>query len=400
MQSATSVVMTATTATSVLNPPVRYLFSNTVNGATSDWIPDTSWTNSGLTTFLTYGYKVKARDAYSNETAWSTSLPTVTLQADASGTWAVDASGNWGAPANWTTTPAGFVPDGVQKSAWLTNDITADRTVTVDATNRTLGVLNLGDADGSARFTLAATGGATLTFNNGGADALLNQAASSKGDAINGTLAITLDSSLVVSNAGVNALTLAGTLGGAGSLIKAGAGTVILSGANTYGGGTTIHEGTLLVNNGAGSGTGPGAVTVNAGGTLGGSGAISGSVTFGAGATNAPGAAAGATGTLTVNNSVTNAGVLAIDLNGNPTPACDTVVVRDNLDINGATLKLNVSASRAVGIYVIASYGTLTGSFAATNGLPDGCSLNYSYNSTNIAVIIVQDARGTIYSIR
>lgn len=162
MLSATSVVMTATTATSAVNPPVRYLFSNTVNGATSDWILSPAWTNSGLTTFQTYGYRVKARDAYSNETAWSTNLATVTLQAD----------------------------------------------------------------------------------------------------------------------------------------------------------------------------------------------------------------------------------------------ACDTLAVRDTLDITGATLTLNVSAPRTAGTYVIASYGSLTGSFAATNGLPGGCSLNYSYNGTNIAVTIVSDTQGTVYSFR
>ena len=79
-------------------------------------------------------------------------------------------------------------------------------------------------------------------------------------------------------------------------LTKAGAGTLKLTGASIYGGGTTVSNGTLLVN---GSITGAvtvasgtllvngsitGAVTVASGATLGGTGAITGSVTFNTGA--------------------------------------------------------------------------------------------------------------------
>jgi autotransporter-associated beta strand protein len=80
-----------------------------------------------------------------------------------------------------------------------------------------------------------------------------------------------------------------------GSFAKAGAARVTLSGANTYKGNTTVSEGTLLVSNPSGSGTGTGAVQVN-GGTLGGSGTISGPVTVGTGSgTGASLAPAGAT---------------------------------------------------------------------------------------------------------
>jgi autotransporter-associated beta strand protein len=68
-----TVVMTATTATDALSPPVAYCFTNTVNGNTSGWISSTVWTNTGLTLGTTYGYRVKARDAATppNETGWS-----------------------------------------------------------------------------------------------------------------------------------------------------------------------------------------------------------------------------------------------------------------------------------------------------------------------------------------
>src|SRR5205823_5321151 len=67
---------------------------------------------------------------------------------------------------------------------------------------------------------------------------------------------------------------------GLGAIAKIGTGTLTLSAANTYTGGTTISSGILLVSNISGSGTGTGAVSVNAG-TLGGSGIIAGAVTVG-----------------------------------------------------------------------------------------------------------------------
>lgn len=59
-----------------------------------------------------------------------------------------------------------------------------------------------------------------------------------------------------------------------GGIYKVGDGTVVLTGSNVYTLGTVVHEGTLLVNNTAGSGVGGAAVRVDSGGTLGGTGTI------------------------------------------------------------------------------------------------------------------------------
>ena len=67
---------------------------------------------------------------------------------------------------------------------------------------------------------------------------------------------------------------------GIGAIAKIGTGTLTLTGANTYTGGTTVSSGILFVSNISGSGTGTGAVNVNAD-TLGGSGIIAGAVTVG-----------------------------------------------------------------------------------------------------------------------
>lgn len=64
-----------------------------------------------------------------------------------------------------------------------------------------------------------------------------------------------------------------------GALWKKGSGTLRLTGANNYAGGTTVSEGTLLVSNSTGSGTGSGPVLVNANGVLGGIGTMNGVLT-------------------------------------------------------------------------------------------------------------------------
>jgi len=98
---------------------------------------------------------------------------------------------------------------------------------------------------------------------------------------------------------------------------KVGTGTWIITGGSTYSGGTTVSQGTLLVTNASGSGTGMGAVSVQAGAVFGGTGHIAPgadqSVTF-TGATlqvgtELPGDVPLAAGTLTIQTS--GAGVLS-----------------------------------------------------------------------------------------
>ena len=86
---------------------------------------------------------------------------------------------------------------------------------------------------------------------------------------------------LVVGSNGLST-TFSGVVQDTGELTKLGNGTLTLSGANSYTGGTTVSDGILLVSNRSGSGTGTGAVQVDAG-TLGGRGLISGAVTVGTG---------------------------------------------------------------------------------------------------------------------
>ena len=94
-------------------------------------------------------------------------------------------------------------------------------------------------------------------------------------------------------------------------------------------------------------------------------------------------------------NAATNAGTLTVGLNDSLAPACGRLTVSGSLNITGATLNLAFTGSTA-GTHILAKYGTLTGTFAAINGLPAGGRVDYAYaGGTQIAVRVPQ---GTMIS--
>ena len=145
------------------------------------------------------------------------------------------------------------------------------------------------------------SGGGTLDIDNYGSSSV------TVGSIEGGGLVVLGSKNLTV---GTNNLstTFSGLIRDTGSITKIGTGTLTLTGANTYSGGTTIERGILLVSNISGSGTGTGAVSVNAG-TLGGSGIIAGAVTVGtnsgAGAFLAPSKGIKKPATLTIQGALT-----------------------------------------------------------------------------------------------
>jgi uncharacterized repeat protein (TIGR03806 family) len=110
-------------------------------------------------------------------------------------------------------------------------------------------------------------------------------------------------------------------------------GIVKFTTANTYAGGTTVANGTLLVNSTSGSGTGTNIVTVNSGGVLGGRGIISGNV-FVSGKT-LPGVN-GATNTIGGNLIYNNGGEADFYLGGSATGGGN-----DQIILNGSSSILN-----------------------------------------------------------
>lgn len=100
--------------------------------------------------------------------------------------------------------------------------------------------------------------------------------------------------------------------GAVAAIKKMGTGIWTLTNANTYTGGTTINEGTIMVNNTTGSGLGTGAVTVNSGGTLAGTGIVTGAITVNDGGILSPANGSGTFSSGSVN--VLSGGILAVDI--------------------------------------------------------------------------------------
>jgi autotransporter-associated beta strand protein len=170
------------------------------------------------------------------------------------GNWNVDNSGNWSTGSNWTSAPS--IPDGFQSVVGLTFNITANRTVTIDATPRTVGTLSVGDTDNSHAYTLDASGGAGLTFDNLGLGEAILTETGSRTDIISAPITLAGQNNLAIT-AGGN-LTLSGNIGQTGtqSISKNGTGALTLSGDNSFSGGFTLSQGTLRINSATALGTG------------------------------------------------------------------------------------------------------------------------------------------------
>jgi len=180
-----------------------------------------------------------------------------------------------------------------------------------------------------------------------------------------GTGAVTLsgaDRTVTVQNSAAT-LTVGGAISGSGlGLIKAGDGTLALDGVNTFTGPTTVNAGTL-------SGTGTvGIVSVANGGAL------------------APGASIG---TFSASNvTIAAGGTLAVEIDDTQTPMSDTLAVSHALDITDATLDVAAAGAPGQFVYVIATYGSLTGTFGVITNMPIGYAIDYAHDGgTAIAII-------------
>jgi autotransporter-associated beta strand protein len=178
-----------------------------------------------------------------------------------------------------------------------------------------------------------------------------------------------------------------GIIRDAGALTKVGPGTLSLTGANNYTGGTIVEGGALLINNESGSGTGSGAVQVNAG-RLGGRGTIAGSVTLGtgsgAGAILAPGKRVGKASALTMQGALTFNSDSTYNCGVKTRQAITDKVVADGVIINGAQFLLTGSGDVAIPqgtVFTVIDNTAPTPIAGTFSNLPDGSTFTARGNT-------------------
>lgn len=193
----------------------------------------------------------------------------------ATGTWAnsTTAAGNWSDTTKWV---GGIVPTAAGDTANFNADYgTNNKVITIDTTSRTVGTLNIGDPGLTYRsVTIAASGGASLSFNNSGGGALLSKTTTTNTvtDVISApvSLADNLTVDITDTTSG-DALAITGVIsesGGARSMTKNGSGILQFGSAsafpvNTFTGGFTLNAGEVqfFVSSVLGTGT----LTINGG---------------------------------------------------------------------------------------------------------------------------------------
>jgi alpha-galactosidase len=268
----------------------------------------TSYTDFGLVNGTTYYYVVSALD---NGGEGTNSIQVSAIPALSGATYwtnTVTASPqDWNVNANWTN--AAVYPNAIGVSAVVRAGLAAPQTIRLN-TPITVGSLDMGDANGTSAYTLAANGG-SLTFNAGpGLASILTEESAAKGDVLAtpliiatnlvlvnnstsnlmiagpisgaalvlaaGTLQIgdgatngVLGSTWLTNNSSVifnrsDAVTVPTLISGSGAVVQNGAGVLMLSGANSYSGLTTVQRGTLTAGNATAlGGTAAGTVIAN-----------------------------------------------------------------------------------------------------------------------------------------
>jgi autotransporter-associated beta strand protein len=168
------------------------------------------------------------------------------------------------------------------------------------------------------------------------------------------------------------------------SLTKSGSGTLTLQAVNTYGNGTTLIGGTMIVNGSLPAGL----FDIGSGATLGGSGVINCPVSLPSGATLTPG---DSIGTLTVSNSVTlqPGSTTRIELN-KATGTNDQLYVVGSLTYGGTLIVTNVDGTLWAGdAFQIFSANSTSGNFSATNlpALPNGFLWQWTPATGTLSII-------------
>jgi alpha-galactosidase len=222
---------------------------------------NTSYTDTNVASSEVYYYVVSAINANPGGQTTNTVQIVATLPAvwaDAVTAMAQD----WNTAVNWTN--ASSFPDQSDAGALVNGPNTSSQIINLNEPV-SVGTLTIGAANGSAAYTIAASGG-SLTFDNGTNQASLTQLGSSAGDTI--AAPVILNSSLSVANNSSNVLTVSGGISGPGELTANGPGVLLLSGSNSFSTAVSIAGGTVRTGNAFALGVTNATATVASGATL------------------------------------------------------------------------------------------------------------------------------------
>lgn len=180
-------------------------------------------------------------------------------------TWTAASGGSWTNANNWTSLPANTAG----AKAIVGSGTSAPQTITLDSV-QTVGQLTFSNTTNTGTgYTLAAGTGGTLTMDNSGGTATVAQILVTSGSHGISAPLVLAESLSIVPSAGTT-LDISGNISqsAAGKALSLdGVGTLILSGSNSYGGGTAVDAGTLIVKTSSALPDGK-SLTVAAGGTF------------------------------------------------------------------------------------------------------------------------------------
>ncbi|MFZ0435497.1 MAG: autotransporter-associated beta strand repeat-containing protein, partial [Chthoniobacterales bacterium] len=235
--------------------------------------------------------------------------------------------------------------------------------------NQTNGGTYAGLMSGAGRLRKEGAGTLTLAGANSYAGGTLVDGGALEGDttSLQGDITAAANTLVIFSQTGSGAY--AGSMSGAGTMVKQGRGTLTLTGVNTHTGGTAVVAGMLLLN---GTNSGNGAISVN-GGTFGGTGsAVNSAVTVASGGNITPGAGS-SSGTLSIGDLTLNTGSTLNIFLGSTTSSL--LAVNGNAALGG-TLHFSTNTTLTASLYTFLSYtGTNTGSFASISNAPGNYSI-------------------------
>ncbi len=219
-----------------------YSFTGGSDGA----YPQASLTLGGGTLFGMTTSGGNGTGFYGDGTIFALALPPSALVPPVF-TWSQSGGGSWNSSGNWT--PA-MVPNGNGWQAVMGSALTVSSTITLDG-SQTVGVLVFNNS--AAGYTLACGSGGTLTLDNSTYSAGSQILVGAGTHSIIAPVTIA-GGSLTVSESNGGSLLIAGNINddnGSESLTLNGDGTgeLVLCGTNSYGGGTNVESGTLVVMN-------------------------------------------------------------------------------------------------------------------------------------------------------